>query len=310
MCKPAFPFTFSGTRSSPPRGLAPACGGVVLSGGCVNHSGFEAFLAIELDVLSKTPNMSRASRIHEDHLLAGLVRLWAYAFREKRADLHQDEVRGCFATEESVLPVLVTFGFLDQEKGHCFRVRGAEKYLRISAARSAGGKASAGNLKRGTQPGTSRGSAEVQPESPPNETLTPVSDPRLPPGSIPAPPNTEHRTPNTSKEEEPPPRPVERGPLVYHPPDTPPGSGWKPEDFFRWFQVCRQTAGFVGEKWPRLNLSHWWAEVLGTPGMSVQRLCEGVAAFGQSEHWRGRGLPFGAFAAQWRDFVPALRGAP
>ena len=199
MCKPAFPFTFSGTRSSPPRGLAPACGGVVLSGGCVNHSGFEAFLAIELDVLSKTPNMSRASRIHEDHLLAGLVRLWAYAFREKRADLHQDEVRGCFATEESVLPVLVTFGFLDQEKGHCFRVRGAEKYLRISAARSAGGKASAGNLKRGTQPGTSRGSAEVQPESPPNETLTPVSDPRLPPGSIPAPPNTEHRTPVKKK---------------------------------------------------------------------------------------------------------------
>ena len=311
MCKPALSFTFSGDCSSPPRGLAPACGGVVLSGGCVNHSGFEAFLAIELDVLSKTPNMSRASRIHEDHLLAGLVRLWAYAFREKRAELHQDEVRGCFATEESVLPVLVTFGFIDPSpdvKGDCFRVRGAEKYLRISAARSAGGKASAGNLKRGTQPGTSRASAGDQPGSPPEETLTPVSDPRLLPGSLPAPPNTEHRTPNT-REEEPPPRPVERGPLVYHPPDTPPGSGWKVEEFFRWFQVCRQTAGLVGEKWPRLNLSHWWAEVLGTPGMSVERLCLGEAVFGQSEHWRGRGLPFGAFAAQWRDFVPAVRGA-
>ena len=96
---------------------------------------------------------------------------------------------------------------------------------------------------------------------------------------------------------------------MYAPPDAPPGPGWKPEDFFRWFQVCRQTAGFVGEKWPRLNLSHWWAEVLGTPGMSVERLCEAVSLFGASAHWRERGLPFGAFAAQWRDFVPAARGA-
>lgn len=110
------------------------------------------------------------------------------------------------------------------------------------------------------------------------------------------------------KKEPPSPKPVERGPLVYHPPDTPPAA-WDAKDFFRWFQSCRQTAGFVGEKWPRLNLSHWWAEVLATPGMSVERLCDGVRAFGQRQHWRERGLPFGAFAASWREFVPAARGA-
>lgn len=112
----------------------------------------------------------------------------------------------------------------------------------------------------------------------------------------------------TVEEAPPPPEPAERGPLVYEPPTSPP-EAWRAEEFFRWFQTCRQTAGFVGEKWPRLNLSHWWTEVLGTPGMNVERLCDGVTAFGRRQHWRDKGLPFGAFAASWREFVPASRGA-
>lgn len=115
---------------------------------------------------------------------------------------------------------------------------------------------------------------------------------------------------DVEKKKEPPSpsKPVERGPLVYQPPDSLP-SAWGPEDFFRWFQSCRQRAGFVGEKWPKLNLSHWWAEVLATPGMDVDRLMDAVTVFGQRQHWRDKGLPFGAFASEWRNFVPAARGA-
>lgn len=217
---------------------------------------------------------------------------------------------------------------LVETRGNVARVRGMSRYFepvlkRISArkAASAGGKARMAGASRdesgrllgagalaGEQLEVSAGG--IQPTLQPTASRQPADAPAA--GQPTASPSGQRSAVSGQRpvEEEPSStKVVERGPLVYHPPETPPGPGWKAEDFFRWFQACRQTAGFVGEKWPRLNLSHWWAEVLGTPGMSVERLCAGVTSFGQSEHWRGRGLPFGAFAAQWRDFVPALRGA-
>jgi hypothetical protein len=122
---------------------------------------------------------------------------------------------------------------------------------------------------------------------------------------------TGNREQGTGKKEEDPassPPPIERGPLVFVEPDAP-TAAWTGQDFFAWFQVCRQNAGLVGEKWPKANLGSWWSEVLMTPGMSVERLQSAVRAFGQSKHWRGKGLPFTAFMSMWREFVPAMEAA-
>lgn len=106
-------------------------------------------------------------------------------------------------------------------------------------------------------------------------------------------------------------RPVERGPLVYAAPTTP-SHTWTPEDFFRWAQAVRAKAGWVGEKWPKANLSHWWSEVLATPGMGlheagIDRLRAGFISFGKDDHWRRNAkppAPFQGFMSVWRNHVP------
>lgn len=266
-----------------------------------------SYIAFDLDALNAAPNVARAAHVPEDAIIGGLLRLWAHAFRRKVDELDQLEVRGCFDSQADVLPALKAFGFLAEAPEGRLRVRGAERYLRISEARSRGGKSASRNLKRGnSQP-------EVQPELVPGSSPAPAgSQPGGSPGSFPAlTPNTEHRTPNTYKEDHPPPpKPIERGPIVYVAPDKP-SHQWGASDFFGWAQAARQGAGWVGEPWPRRSLSAWWSEVTMTPGMEihrcgVDRLRAGFLSFAQDEHWRKAKppAPFTAFMATWRNHVP------
>lgn len=252
-----------------------------------------SYIAVELDVLSAAPNAARAAGVSEDAILGGLNRLWAYSFRTKRDVLHELEVLGCFAVyAERLLPTLRAFGWLDDAPEGRLRVRGADRYLRIAEARAKGGKAAAGNLRRGkSQP-------ELPPGSPP---AAAGSQPGGSSGSFPAlSANSEQRAANSEKEEE---AATAAGVLVFEAPTTLP-IAWSGQDFFAWFQAQRQAAGLVGEQWPKGNLSTWWSSVLLTPGMSVERLQAAVAAYARSEHWRPRGLPWAGFASQWRKFVP------
>lgn len=124
-----------------------------------------SWLQVELQAIELAPYVARASGCQEDAVLGGLLRLWRYAFSAKKAVLGALEVRGCFAVEAGVdvLPALVEYDFLEQlETG--LRVRGAERYLRVSEGRSKGGKAAAGNLKRGPSPGSSPAAAGTKPE--------------------------------------------------------------------------------------------------------------------------------------------------
>ena len=98
---------------------------------------------------------------------------------------------------------------------------------------------------------------------------------------------------------------------MYDAPTTP-SHTWTPEDFFRWAQAVRAKAGWVGEKWPKANLSHWWSEVLATPGMGlheagIDRLRAGFISFGKDDHWRLNAkppAPFQGFMSVWRNHVP------
>ena len=70
-------------------------------------------------------------------------------------------LRGFFGGKD-LGEVLVAFGHLEQV-GTAYRVRGAEKYLRITEAQRAAGKANAGNLRRGASRAKAGGVAGAQP---------------------------------------------------------------------------------------------------------------------------------------------------
>ena len=154
-----------------------------------------SYIAFDLDALNLAPAVARASGMTEDSITAGLVRLWAWAFRSK-TDMASDlVVRGQFGGDCTA--ALAAFGFLEKKSASEYRIRGAERYLRVTEGRSKGGKMSSGNLKRGTlqageMPGVQPG---LQPGTSPGSSPAPAGNqPRLPPGLS---PTTEHRRPNT-----------------------------------------------------------------------------------------------------------------
>ncbi len=150
-----------------------------------------SYIAFDLDALNVSRDVGAAAGVPEERITHGLLRMWAWCFREKTDTVQAIQVQGFFGT--SAAPALVAFGFLAPAGGADFRVRGAERYLRVSEARSRGGKAAAGNLipggpKRSASRAPSRGSLSAPAEPQPSTTL----------GSTSAlTPNTEHRAPST-----------------------------------------------------------------------------------------------------------------
>ena len=156
-----------------------------------------SYLAFELDALNVAPAVARAAGIDENAVLGGLLRLWAWCFREKVDQTTLVGIRGHFGPGPDIATALVEFGFLEPSQAG-FRVRGADRYLRIAEGRSKGGHASKGNLKKGrNKPAESLEVAEAQPETKPEgeHRLLSGSPPAHPPaGSRPC---TEHRAPST-----------------------------------------------------------------------------------------------------------------
>lgn len=259
------------------------------------------YLAYDLDALNKAPLVARAAQVDEDAVHGGLVRMWAYCFREKTDRLTAIQVRGFFSTPVDVVPALGAFSFLDGD-GDELRVRGADRYLRIAKGRSKGGKAASGNLKRGGEkPDASR--AQAGDSAPAASRLEPGCEPGASPGCFPAlSPSTEHRTPNTRKEEE------KDDPVAAFdiPPPPPDVESWDARDFWRWAELRRRAGGYAPEKWPDAKkLSGWWREARSVV-RTVERLKATFYAFGQDEHWeRARpAFPFKAFMSQWNQFLP------
>ena len=149
-----------------------------------------SYIAFDLDALNVSRDVGAAAGVPEERITHGLLRMWAWCFREKTDTVQAIQVQGFFGT--SAAPALVAFGFL-APAGADFRVRGAERYLRISDARSKGGHAAKSNLipggpKRSTGRASSRDPRSAPAETQPSTTL----------GSTSAlTPSTEHRAPNT-----------------------------------------------------------------------------------------------------------------
>jgi hypothetical protein len=140
------------------------------------------YLAFDLDAMDKAANLARAAHITEEMAIAGLARMWRHCWQEKTDEVDGTAIEGFFGTDTS--KALVSFRFLEARQA-AFRVRGAERYLRISEARSKGGKKAKGNLIPGPHKGDPAGDSaggpageepEAQPEkssgSPPALTLS------------------------------------------------------------------------------------------------------------------------------------------
>ncbi len=116
------------------------------------------YIAFDLDAIGLVPKVARSGNVSEGVIAWGLVQLWEWCWREKASTVTEVHLRGFFGCD--VPDSLVAFGFVvPQEVG--FRVRGADRYLRLNEARSKGGHAAKGNLIPGARQKTRQ--AEARP---------------------------------------------------------------------------------------------------------------------------------------------------
>lgn len=150
------------------------------------------YLQLDLDAKKRVPHVARALGVPEHQAGWGLINLWEWCWTEKRDRAQPAHLAGFFgAPGADVASTLEAFGFLEAAPDG-YRVRGAERYLRLAAAWSAGGKKAAGNLKRGRSPARAGGQPETGPED--SRDTGRESAPALTP-------STEHRAPVTSPSE-------------------------------------------------------------------------------------------------------------
>lgn len=152
------------------------------------------FLKLDLDAKKRVPLVARAAGIDEAHIGWGLMNLWEHVWSTKKAVVSETVVYGCFPGERTA-EALVAFSFLE-ETSEGFRVRGAEAYLQVSAARKMGAEKT--NAKRwrsdtsatAERPGSDPGATEVVAE----RSLNGRSEVALTP-------STQHPAPRTIEEE-------------------------------------------------------------------------------------------------------------
>lgn len=144
-----------------------------------------SYIAFDLDALNVCPQVGAACGLTPEQASHGLLQMWAYCFRRGTAVVEDVHLRGFFFGVEAG-PALEAFGFLEgSQEG--WRVKGAERYLRVQEGRSRGGKIAAanGNLKRGKKRPKPGGKLETSPSSSPaplqlDSSLSPTTDDRAP----------------------------------------------------------------------------------------------------------------------------------
>lgn len=118
------------------------------------------YIAFDLDALNNLPDAARAARLEEATIALGLLRMWRWCWREKKDTINRGQVRGFFGVGDDVAEALANFGFLETIEADAFRVRGADRYLRIRTAQAEAGRQKSTNLKKGKK----RSNPETEPE--------------------------------------------------------------------------------------------------------------------------------------------------
>lgn len=161
-----------------------------------------SYIAFDLDALNVVPDVAAASGLTPGEVAHGLLKLWAWCFRNKTDKVNSTHIAGFFGGQEAA-HALAAFGFLESViEGGGWRIRGADRYLKVSKQRSEAGKA------RSSSAGRSAGRFTSTP---------PAADQRSTSGGPALTPSTKHLTPNTKSKSIAPDKPAP-------PPPTP---GWQ-----------------------------------------------------------------------------------
>jgi hypothetical protein len=115
-------------------------------------------LAFDLDALSLVPKVARAAGVPEGDIAWGLLQGWEWCWRQRTDVLTAVHLRGFFGVD--VAEALVAFGFLARLEDGTFRVRGAQRYLRIAEGQSKGGHSAKANLIPGARQKKAAGALE------------------------------------------------------------------------------------------------------------------------------------------------------
>jgi hypothetical protein len=244
-------------------------------------------IAVDLKVIEvHAPGVARCAGVSEDRILAGLVRLWHRCWSTKTDLISRVALSASMGGEriDDIAAAMVDSGLLEPVADG-WRVRGADRYLRLTEARKRGGKAAAKHLVPGAR---FSASAQSQPRASP-EPAEKVS------GLVSAlTPSTEHRAPNTLKAA------AGSAPLTT-------AIGWWVEA-----QRRREAAGLQRETPPGPGkLDHWFAVAMLEA--DEQKLLAGYDAFLVDPFWRNEAdkrCAWSGWLNQWRDFVTRATAPP
>jgi hypothetical protein len=147
-----------------------------------------AHVQLEFDAIGKAHSVAALVGLPPPQVTGGLCELWAHCWKEKTDVAAGIVIEGIFASSHArLIDALLAFGFLEKVP-YGYRVRGAEKYLRIQQSiengRRRGGLAAKGNLRHAL--GSPLGSSSAPPSAQAEE------DRRLASASF-----TDHRSPIT-----------------------------------------------------------------------------------------------------------------
>lgn len=248
-----------------------------------------SYIAFDLDALNVARDVGAAAGIPEERVTHGLLRMWAWCFREKSEHVTATHILGFFGTDACA--ALAAFGFLESGGSARWRVRGADRYLRVSEARSKGGQAARGNLIPG---GPKRSASRDASRESRSAAAEPQPSPPLGSGSA-LTPSTEHRAPNTDHQA------AAAGPASI-------------DDFWRAAQDERtRVTGLARETPPHpRELSAWASEAMTEVDGDVGRLWAGYCAFLDDPFWRldaKTKCAWRGWLGQWRGYVPPRAGA-
>jgi hypothetical protein len=248
------------------------------------------FIAYDLDAMEVVSEVAALAGLPEEQVGWGLPKLWRHCWRRKTDVVSADVVAGYFAGgSPRLMEALSAFGFAEMD-GEQWRIRGAERYLRISAARSAAGKKRAGSRDSDGRFATDRAPATSQ-QTTSNQPAI-AGEPTSKPPALSA--NSEQRTANSMQQQS--------TPAVAHQPS--PGA-----EFFA--RCMEKRARELGDAEQRpLKLSVWFQRV--APEVGEERLFYAYCAYLADPFWRERRCPFHVFIGsekspdKWREYLKPL----
>lgn len=136
------------------------------------------YISVDMKAIEDAPDVGRLAGVPDTQIIGCLVRLWYHCWKAKTEIVSRDRLVACFDIPwDRLRPALEAGGFITEVDGGAYRVRGADRYTRIRAAYSKGGKITASRRSATAEP---EPSPRAEPELSQNQALTPITDYRLP----------------------------------------------------------------------------------------------------------------------------------